>query len=257
MSVFRKNFLRTLFPAAALAAVFSLGTFKTTQLDAGIISGTPISTSTANTPVARMRWGGTGFEGQIRYTDSLGNTTDKGNLNPSGIPAWVVNSARNFQISYSTTATTGTFSLSVDFNNDGDFLDSQESTNFSETNLANTGFRGVRIWHTRAASSGTPVHTAKITNLNINGMLFADPSNAVDTSIFGNSTTGVSNWYKDSADAGVYSWNITGAIEFTGGNSSEAPRWEVRMVGAVPEPGSLSLFALGLGGIAGFRRRRS
>jgi hypothetical protein len=255
MSVVVRNFLRNLLPAAALAAMLSFGATATTPLDAGIISGTPISTSTLNTPALRMRAGDPGnFEGRLFYRDANGNQNDAG-VGDLNIGSWPINSPRKFQVLYSTDATSGTWSLKIDADNSNSF-ETAETVTFNSSQMANTGFRGFRLWHTQQAS-GTPIYKAKITNLNINGVGFADPDNSLDTSIAGNTTVGVSNFYKDANDAGVYNWNITGSIEFEGINAQEAPRWEIRMMGAVPEPGSLSLFALGLGGIAGFRRRRS
>lgn len=112
---------------------------------------------------ARARRGGASFEGELRVA---GGTPLNPSMNPTGTPAWVAGRSNPFRFEYQ--VATGASTWSIDFNNDGDFLDSSESV--SSVNAAYIGksfkYTGIFVDGFSAASAMT------VDSLIINGSPF-------------------------------------------------------------------------------------
>lgn len=213
---------------------------------------------------AQIRWGGSGFEAAIREIKAPNtNAVEVGNLDPVGAPVWVLNQGYAFVVDYA--ASTGTISLSVDFNRDGTFGvgESISRSTFEApgmTSYAGYGFRYLQIFGTEANSTAR----SNIKNLTINGMSMPDFIPTTNQPSGGSSDM----FYDDNSGDGT-PWTISGTLTFTAApaRGNERPSYVfnfrapelIPVAQAVPEPGSLGLAALGsiLACMAGFRRRRS
>ena len=196
----------------------------------------------ATTPTdisARARNGQTGFEG-VLFTP--GNPAPTGlQLNPVGTPAWSYGEYAGFAFAYD--AATGTASWSIDFNRDGDFLDSQESVTSLSPTLANRGFNEVSLF---LQGNDSPLAGVSVIDFTLNGTNFGTFSSANGTA-----TTQLFAYTGGSSDI-----LATGSLTFTaGGGNDERPRFWIQAGSSfvVPTPGALAL--LGLAGLARSRRR--
>ena len=198
------------------------------------------SASTPSDISARARNGQTGFEG-VLFTP--GNPAPTGlQMNPTGTPAWSYGEYAAFAFAYD--STTGTASWSLDFNRDGDFLDSQESVTSLSPTLANRGFNQVSIF---LQGNAAPLAGVSVLDFTLNGTNFGAFSSANGTA-----TTQLFTYTGGSADI-----LATGTLMFTAsGGSDERPRFWINMASSfvVPTPGAVAL--LGLAGLARSRRRR-
>ena len=249
MNVKSQSFLRTISRAAVFAAVLVLGALSTAPMQAAIVVGTP--TGTYSDPTgnigARIRWGATGFEAAIRR-GAPANLVPA-NLNPTGIPVWVLNQDYDFQVTWD--AATGTMGLSVDF--DGGGFGAGESISSVFADRIGYGYYGLSIYGNQTGSTATSL----VSGLSINGFSQANisPPSSGDITVE----------YKDATDALLSNITIAGKIKFlTPGTATgaERPSWDFTLrsnaeVAAIPEPVSFLLWAVGFVGIGVIRRRRT
>ncbi len=205
---------------------------------------------------ARMRWGGTGFEGSVYDNSPL---TQNPTLNPQGTPFWQVGQAYGFRVAFDSAS--GAISLAVDFNRDQSFSAGETATQTAfgppgQTSYAGFGFEMLSISLNQGGSTGRSV----IRDLTINGTAFGTFSN--------NDPTLVDVFYASTPAAPIANWTITGTVSFTvAGTSQERPAWDFRFRGVgtptngggdptlVPAPAGLAVLGLGLLGLAALRRR--
>ena len=182
--------------------------------------------------VAQARNGRTGWEAALFTPDNL-----PAYMNPYGAPVWVYGAPYPFRFEYY--YSTGTTIWSIDFNRDGDFLDSQESASRVSPSLIGFGFRYFNIF-----AQGNNVSSATVRNLTINGVGFGSYSSG--SGVLEQSFTDTNGLFGDLV--------VLGELIFSAdGNSDERPRVWLRLGNAepyreyapVPEPGSLALTAIG------------
>lgn len=215
----------------ALAAVSSVS-------EAGYVASTG-AYSGPSIVEARARNGLTGFEG-VLFTPSTPSSGAQ--LNPVGTPAWAYGQYAGFAFTFD--SMTGTSTWSIDFNRDGDFLDSEESVTSVASTLANTGFDVVNLF---LQGSDAPLAGAMVMDFTLNGTNFGNFSSANGTA-----TQQLFAFAGGSADV-----TATGSVMFTAsGGSQERPRLWIQMGSSFVVPAPASLALLGLAGLAGARRRR-
>lgn len=230
------------FLGTVLACAFALSAQA-----AVVVSGDP-APSSFNIE-ARARNGNSGFEG-VLFTP--GNPSPAGlTLNPVGAPAWVYGLVYNFEFLY--TAATGTSKWSLDFNRDGDYLDSSESVTSLSPTLAGQGFKYVNLF-----AQGNTVVTATVTDFTLNGTGFGPFTSALTGVAFNQLYTETSGQFGDIT--------ATGGLSFSGNGGQERPRVWVQLGSAsplaaeVPEPSSViawSLLGLTISGAGWWRRRKA
>lgn len=199
-------------------------------------------------PSARVRNGNTGFEA-ILFTPadpSPGSAATQ--LNPPGAPIW--NTMGNtygvtfftFEVGY--IASTGTTSLGVDFNRDGDYLDTEEFTSSTSPTLAGMGFNYVNLFYQGNGTVGVTMNDFTLNGTNFG--TFATTSATAENQLFERS-------------GGSFDITATGSFTFTGNGGGERPRFMIQFgdpvsVAAVPEPETYALMIAGLAAI-GFASR--
>jgi transcription elongation GreA/GreB family factor len=174
---------------------------------------------------ARARNGNSGFEGILLTPNNSG--TMGVTMDPLGSPVWVSGQIYNFTFTF--TKSTGKAFWKIDFNNDGDYNDSQESVSSTSTSLINKSFTNINIYGD--ASSGVSV---SLNNLKINGY-------SIPGTFFSNSSIPFNNTYTETS--GLFN-NITvkGCLTFVRnmGSLQESPRLWIRC-GSVNIPPSLNI----------------
>ena len=219
------------------------------QASAGVVSIDTIGTFLPGGVTGQARHGQSGQEGILV---SPGNANVA--MNPSGAPVWVYTQAYSFSLSYA--AATGTTTWSIDFNRDGDYLDSQESATRVSASLVNKTFGQVNLMVQGRSASGVGVASMTVSNLNVNGYAFGPFASTSDTAL--------NTLFKDSSGQ-FGDILVTGQLTFAGSSTTqERPRMWVQLgdeqaLWLVPLPGAalagLSTLA-GIGGLCVIRRRK-
>lgn len=198
---------------------------------------------TPTTIQARARNGATGFEA-VLFTPANPSPTGVP-LNPGGTPAWSYGDFHGFEFNY--TAATGTAIWRIDFNRDGDFLDSQESATSVSPTLAGKGFTYVNLF---LQGNDQPVVGVNVRDFTLNGTNFGSYSALTGTA--------TNNLFK--YDSGSFDIIATGQLSFSGGSGDESPRLWLQMSSPVSvdvsAPGTLALVLSALG-VAAFGARRT
>jgi MYXO-CTERM domain-containing protein len=191
---------------------------------------------------ARIRWGASGWEGAIRR-GAPANTVNQ-TLNPTGTPVWQLDTPYDFQVTW--TGATGTMGLTIDF---GGTIGSQ-SISHVFTDRIGWGFNVLQI---SGNESGGSTRRSNVSNLSINGFS--------QSTLTPNGTL-LDTYYGDSSSNLLSTITIDGTFTMTafGTGNDERPSWNfsLRDPQAVPEPGALTMWAVGLLGVCGIRclRRR-
>ena len=236
--------------ALAALTVASVITWAPSSAMAAVV---PITNPGLETEIgARIRWGGSGSKGFIVDQGAVNN---QGNHLTFNSFRFSVGQPYDFFVDY--TASSGMLTLAVDFNRDGLFGTTEQTSqstfvaNPGLTNYAGYGFNYLQI----SGSSRTNV-LSRIDNLTINGQSF---SPLVTTGTF------LDTFY-DENTKGPTEWNITGALTFLNPSTNqETPAWNFAFRFAelmpapsqVPTPATLLLTAVGLLGLGFSRRRQS
>lgn len=215
-------------------------------LAAGVLPAHAATLASAGAPAGwtiqgRARNGNTGFEA-VLFTPANPESGGGVPLNPAGAPVWQFGTAYDFQFDY--TFADGGSTWSIDFNQDGDFNDPQESATSVTAALAGQSFGYAGIYLQGSATS-----TATLNSLVINGTSFGPYGPVGDTPL--------TQQFVDSS--GLFG-NITATGSFTfsaSGGSDERPRlwFRVGQPQVVPVPAAVWLFGSALG-VLGIARRR-
>jgi hypothetical protein len=173
----------------------------------------------------RARWGATGFEAAL--FDGPTNQAPGAQLNPSGTPAWVVNTAYAFEYGY--IASSGTQTLKIDFNNNTVF-ETSEIINLTTAAYVGKGFKHFSIYLNGASGSnnaGLTLGNFVVNGTNLGSFTTPAGGSAIDL-----------DWENSNGYWGDLT--ATGTLMFTGttGFGSETPRVWFRFAVPVttPEP---------------------
>lgn len=156
----------------------------------------------------KARWGATGYESAM-FTP--GNPSPTGvTLNPSGTPAWSVGNYHPFSFTYS--AFTGITTWSIDFNRDGDFLDSEESKSSTSSTLIGYQFKYLNLW---MSGSSTAPNTVDVRNFTVNGTNLGSFTSNASTTPIEWSWTDDSGWFQEVVLTGEYRMSASSSSQET------------------------------------------
>jgi hypothetical protein len=190
--------------AGMLCTLLSCGLLSQAQ---PVLSSEPFSPPSVE---ARVRNGLNASEAQLFTPSSPGGIT----LNPAGNPVWNAGGNSygttfyNFKLVYNSCS--GTVYDSIDFNNDGDFMDANESVSSVNPTLVNNGFMYVQLFM-QGNTSGSHV---QLNNFTVNGTNFGSFATT-------NSASTLTKVYEDAG--GIFGdIEVTGTFTFTSNSGLQA-----------------------------------
>jgi uncharacterized protein (DUF2141 family) len=162
----------------------------------------------------RARNGDTGFEAVLFTPGDPVPGNGSTQLNPAGTPAWSDGSQHNFKMTYDVLS--GTSTWSIDFNQDGDFMDNEENATSNSISLIGKSFKLINL----VLRGGAGGETASVLDFTINGINHGHFNSTGDTD--------VTQLFDDPQTFGDIL--ITGSLLFSNlGGTDERPRVWVQL----------------------------